>query len=498
MSTTSAPPASTPAPATPLDLDNIQGDLLSGLPKKTQTYFFFAITNVAKFRHHLHKLVPYIKTVAGVLKDRDAIDHHKKNKHPGLVPMTGVNISFSHKGFVKLGIDDSSLAPLGDEDPFKTGQQVDAVTNLGDPKKSDGKPDWDSHFLEDIHGLILISGESHLSVEKKELEIELLFGVHTLEASIKKIIAIRGDVRPGAESGHEHFGFLDGISNPAIIGFDKNPDPGPVPVQPGVLLTGQNGDNKADGTPNTRAPWATDGSFLAFRYLFQQVPEFDEFLKKNPIAKDGNGNVLTPEAGSDLLGARMVGRWKSGAPIDLAPFKDDPVLAADPKRNNDFFFQGEINSQLRCPFAAHVRKTNPRNDLEAPPSGIAPIPIESRRIMRRGIQFGPELTKHENTSGKTEHGRGLLFACYQSSIPNGFQFLQQSWANNDKFPPFETQPEDPGLDPLIGQGVRAMSGLDPLAEQKVLAMPQFIIPKGGEYFFAPSIKGLKDTIAAAA
>ena len=88
-----------------------------------------------------------------------------------------------------------------------------------------------------------------------------------------------------------------------------------MPVQPGVLLTGQNGDNKADGTPNTRAPWATDGSFLAFRYLFQQVPEFNEFLKKNPIAKDGNGNVLTPEAGSDLLGARMVGRWKSGVSI---------------------------------------------------------------------------------------------------------------------------------------------------------------------------------------
>lgn len=93
-------------------------------------------------------------------------------------------------------------------------------------------------------------------------------------------------------------------------------------------------------------------------------------------------------------------------------------------RNNDFFFQGEVNSQLRCPFAAHVRKTNPRNDLEDPPAGNAPAPIESRRIMRRGIQFGPELTRYEHATGKTEHGRGLLFACYQSSITNGFQFLQ--------------------------------------------------------------------------
>ncbi|KAF8907046.1 peroxidase TAP [Gymnopilus junonius] len=478
-------------PVTPLDLNNIQGDILSGLPKKTQIYYFFEITDATKFRHDLRKFIPLVETVAGVLKDRDAIDNHKKNKHPGLIPMTGVNISFSHKGFVKLGIDDSTLAPAVDK-AFKTGQQIDAVNNLGDPKKSDGSPDWDSHFLQDIHGMFIISGDCHNSIKKKEHEIEQLFGVQTSQASIKKIVAIRGDVRPGAEAGHEHFGFLDGVSNPAVIGFDKVINPGPKPVEPGVLLTGQPGDSF------TRAPWATDGSFIAFRYLFQQVPEFNEFLKQNPIAKDGNGNALTPEEGSELLGARMVGRWKSGAPIDLAPFKDDPVLAADQKRNNDFFFEGEINSQLRCPFATHVRKTNPRNDLEVPPPGIAPIPIEGRRIMRRGIQFGPELTKEEKAKGKTEHGRGLLFASYQTNITNGFQFLQQSWANTQNFPPFETQPELPGLDPLIGQGVRSMSGLDPLAEQKVLSMPTFIVPRGGEYFFAPSLKGLKETIAAAA
>ena len=78
------------------------------------------------------------------------------------------------------------------------GQEKDAVTNLGDPKKSDGNPDWDQHFLQDLHGLILISGESHSTIEKKKAEIDLIFG-----ASIKEIITIRGDVRPGAESGHE-------------------------------------------------------------------------------------------------------------------------------------------------------------------------------------------------------------------------------------------------------------------------------------------------------
>ena len=158
--------------------------------------------------------------------------------------------------------------------------------------------------------------------------------------------------------------------------------------------------------------------------------------------------------------------------------------------------------------------------------------------MRRGVQFGPELTLAENISGKTLHGRGLLFTCYQSSISNGFQFLQHcesfffvlfgnsffdpiwnalAWANATNFPPFSGQPL-PGYvikvcspicfihnndrldssDPLIGQDpVRSMIGLSPLDATGSTTLPTFIIPKGGEYFFAPGISGLKNTIAKA-
>lgn len=112
-----------------------------------------------------------------------------------------------------------------------------------------------------------------------------------------------------------------------------------------------------------------------------------------------------------------------GAPVDLAPTADDPVLGADPLRNNNFRYQGEINSQTRCPFAAHVRKTNPRANLEdLEPSA----PTTNNRIIRRGCQFGPEVTEKEKLEGKTLHDRGLIFACYQSNIENGFQFLQHS------------------------------------------------------------------------
>lgn len=167
------------------------------------------------------------------------------------------------------------------------------------------------------------------------------------------------------------------------------------------------------------------------------MPEFDKFLIDNPIIIEG----LPRDKGSELLGARMVGRWKSGkpvlllrdrphlltitlfigAPIDLTPLKDDPALGSDPSRNNNFRYQGELNSQTRCPFAAHTRKTNPRASLEDFQGGI---PTTKNRIIRRGVQFGPEVTAKERAEGKTINDRGLIFACYQSNIENGFQFLQ--------------------------------------------------------------------------
>ena len=114
-------------------------------------------------------------------------------------------------------------------------------------------------------------------------------------------------------------------------------------------------------------------------------------------------------------------------------------MAKDPQRNNNFKFEDQLNSQFKCPFAAHIRKTNPRDDLES-----RNISVEPRRIIRRGIQFGPEVTDEEKECKQTKEERGLLFACYQSSIRRGFQFMQQSWANATNFPPFEQQPEVPG------------------------------------------------------
>ena len=105
------------------------------------------------------------------------------------------------------------------------------------------------------------------------------------------------------------FGFLDGISDPAVLGVD-DPLPGQETIREGIILLGREGDQpNVPGIVN-RPPWAVDGSFLAFRFLPQRVPEFNAFLKNNAIPIPDPSKP--PELGMELLGARLVGRWKSG------------------------------------------------------------------------------------------------------------------------------------------------------------------------------------------
>ncbi|KAI0636148.1 peroxidase TAP [Trametes polyzona] len=466
------------------DPANVQGDILLGLPKKTEQYLFFQISDdVAGFKKCLADLIPLITTTTQVTQDRAKIASMKtaareQNKAPQLLPMTGVNIAFSQAGLTKLGITDD----LGDP-AFKNGQLKDAK-NLGDPGKDVNgtfDPDWLPEFKKSIHGVIIMSGNSDSTLADTRQKVDSVFNAKGPNPPLLEVTTITGNVRPNEQSGHEHFGFLDGISQPAVKGFNTNPNPGQQSVRQGFILCGREGD---EDTP--RPAWAIDGSIMAFRYLFQLVPEFDTFLKQNPIKAFG----LTPEQGSELLGARLVGRWKSGAPVDLTPLQDDPALGKDSQRNDNFKY--DPNSEDRCPFAAHSRKTNPRSDL-------SDTATEAHRIIRRGIQFGPEVTQQEADTGVSDpaKGRGLLFVCYQSLLSRGFQFIQRFWANNPSFPPKNVTP---GFDAIIGQtndsSTRTINGMDPKNPSGSLSLPvEWVVPKGGEYFFVPSIPALRTKFA---
>lgn len=122
---------------------------------------------------------------------------------------------------------------------------------------------------------------------------------------------------------HISFGFQDGISNPFLDEVDTVAIRGSETINQGIILAGRKGDVPVDGTGKplvnfSRPAWALDGSFLAFRYLRQLVPEFDAFLEKNalPVPPPVNPGDPVP-TGAEKLGARLVGRWKSGMYFSL-------------------------------------------------------------------------------------------------------------------------------------------------------------------------------------
>ena len=182
--------------------------------------------------------------------------------------------------------------------------------------------------------MFLITGGTKTAVDDEAAELLRILG-STVAVSYDE----SGNVRPGLEAGHEHFGWLDGVSQPGVIGL-ATPFPGQRQLDPGLFAFGYG----VTSTPPL--PWMSNGSFMVFRRLKQLVPEFTQYLL-----------TQAQSLGMDpvLLGARVVGRWKSGAPVVLTPSQDDSTMGPDPERNNNFDFSDD-QAQRRCPFGADIQK----------------------------------------------------------------------------------------------------------------------------------------------
>jgi deferrochelatase/peroxidase EfeB len=92
--------------------------------------------------------------------------------------------------------------------------------------------------------------------------------------------------------------------------------------------------------------------------------------------------------------------------------------------------------------------------------------------------------------------RGLAFVSYQSQINQGFRFMQQSWANAPSFAPGKSP--QPGFDPIIGQnngGSTFANGLFVNSPSTSVTLPDFVVSRGGEYFFSPSISAILNTLS---
>jgi deferrochelatase/peroxidase EfeB len=197
----------------------------------------------------------------------------------------------------------------------------------------------------------------------------------------------------------------------------------------------------------------------------------------------------------------MIGRWPGGAPLTLSPETDDPDLS----RADNFLYRDMDDRGLRCPFGAHIRRTNPRDQLR--PAGAAEsLHMTSRhRILRRGRRYGSPLfnlavLEQPNSPAARQlfeqladdgEKRGLNFFCINASIKSQFEFVQQAWINNAR-----TNGNLGNPDPMSSQSAstaeeeRSMLiprlGLD----LRTSRMPAFVKVRAGAYFFLPSHSAL--------
>lgn len=488
-----------------LPIDDIQGDLLVGLLKNYEHLIFFEITDIGKFKDFLKTVE--ITSVGECLGQRAAIAANKAQDIDRVIATPGLNIAFAYAGLQALNVAD--LPALATVQKFHDGMAA-SQADLADPNPAHwqilrpGQP---------LHGVFIVTGASHE-------EVVDIIGLRLAPPSAngwRQVHQEAGQVRPDPVRGHEHFGFADGVSQPGIrgriaagvpftpqLGADENQGArGQDLLWPGEFVFGYSGQdpNAADFTKEgdvsmPPAPFMKDGAYLVFRRLAQKVPEFNASVKQAAAAIPAGPD----KPGATLLGAQLVGRWKSGAPLELAPTHDDHRFADGTADANNFEF-GDDREGVRCPWAAHIRKAYPRDDVRGNTSpdedavDQAEAFTQTRRMLRRGITFGPELTEAEALSGQTAHARGLLFKCYVTSIEDQFEFVQQSWCNNVDF----SQPGS-GIDPIIGQtppaAARPFLGAAPFTESpankpSIASLGLFVEMQGGAYFFAPSIPAIR-------
>lgn len=481
-----------------LMMGSIQSDLLLGHAKKAEALVFFKITLEPVFKHFIRNTD--FTSAAEVYRPHGEVVAVATGEAP---PNPRFGVAFTQRGLAALHV--HGVDGLDKTQPFTQGMASRAVKSFNDPDPSTwevGQP------KQELHGVFIITGEEASDVDKG------LFVFANLIHGFQILKVWRGAVRPGTNEGREHFGFLDGVSQPGLRGCvdpaqtvpltvttSTDPDqglPGQDLLWPGEFVFGYPAqkaptnavdvtDFAVKGDPQQPPlPFMVNGAFLVIRRLQQFVPEMHAGSKI-----EADRLKIDPQ----LLETQLVGRWPSGAPLLLSKTADNPALGASESENNNFEFDADREG-VTCPWAAHIRKAYPRDDVRG---NIAPDPTEvgreeartqSHRMLRRGIQFGPEVTDEEKRANRTSEERGLLFKCYVTDIGDQFEFVQQAWVNNGNF-----VQEGAGIDPIIGQapgaGVRPFAGAGKVGKKPTMSFKPWVKMTGGEYFFAPSIDFLR-------
>src|SRR3954453_5360833 len=269
------------------------------------------------------------------------------------------------------------------------------------------------------------------------------------------------------------FGFKDGIGQPAIEGSGiPGSNPLEPPIKAGEFSLGS--PDETGGLPPMPAPevLGRNGTYVVFRKLHTRVAAYRRYLREKAANREEEA----------LLAAKMVGRWPSGAPLALAPERDDPALGEDPERNNAFSYGDDLRG-FKCPAGAHARRANPRDALDRDMT----TEVRLHRMIRRGTSYGPMLPEGVLEDDGAE--RGIVFVFVGTHLDRQFEFVKTQWLNDGIFIGAPSE-----RDPLVGGGGDGTSRFtipERPIRRRLQELPPFVVTRGGEYCFAPGLRAMR-------
>jgi Dyp-type peroxidase family len=432
-----------------LDLEEIQATVLRQRPAPYfGTHLLFRVDDAASGRKFLRRLTPHVDSAAGWWNADDA----------------WLAVGISHAGLGALGVPEDSLQSF--PEAFRAGMAARSQ-QLGDTGVNDPKR-WDLPYgIGHVHiGLSAFSDS--------EEKWRRILGIARDQFEGFSGVSVLGMQDFGAQPGDlNSLGYKDGIDQPAIEGSGVEPLPGQGrPIKAGEFILGYPGEAGVPLPMPQPDILGRNGTYVGFRKYQSRVGAFNRFLR-------ANGST---EQEQELLAAKLVGRWRSGAPLTLAPDVDNPALGADPRRNNDFNYANDARGR-QVPFGSHIRRMNPR-DTEL--ARLTDVNIH--RLIRRGTTYGVPYDPNALSEEDDEVPRGAYFLFISAKAMATIEFLQQEWINDGNFIGAGNE-----RDPIIGvqdSGATFTIPKEPV-RRRVHGIETFNVLRGGEYFFMPSLSALR-------
>jgi Dyp-type peroxidase family len=374
-----------------------------------------------------------------------------------------LTVAFTYQGLAALGVPEASLESFAPE--FKEGMAARAAL-LGDV--GDSSPaNWEQPLgTPDVHVALAV-----LSPDAARLEV-VVERARDGYADLDGVEVIWRQDCYQLPNERTSFGFKDGIGQPAVEGSGiPGTNPHEPPIKAGEFILGY--PDETGGFPPMPTPemLGRNGTYVVFRKLHTRVAAYRQYLRAKAAGREEEA----------LMGAKMVGRWPSGAPLALSPDRDDPALGADPRRKNAFSYGDDLRG-FKCPAGAHARRANPRDALD----GEMTTDVRLHRMIRRGTSYGPMLPAGVLEDDGAD--RGIVFVFAGTHLDRQFEFVKTQWLNDGIFigAPAEK-------DPLVGpnDGTETFTIPRRPIRRRLQELPPFVVTRGGEYCFAPGLRGLR-------